>query len=211
MSRENVNPIEDAVEGIAPQPEREVPLPPIAQEADPETDDVDVEASSAESDDDGEEGPTEGLQFRRPSGEAEMDMTPMVDVTFLLLIFFMVTAAFTLQKSLQIPKPEPPDETAQSRSFQEFEDNPDYVTVHVDEYGTYRVVTVDFDREAYSESELLRNLRDARAGSSGGHIPKHLLVRAHGDALHAKVVSALDAGTAVGMEDVQLLTVEDEE
>ena len=33
--------------------------------------------------------------------EDELDMTPMVDVTFLLLIFFMVTASFTLQKSLE--------------------------------------------------------------------------------------------------------------
>ena len=33
----------------------------------------------------------------------ELDMTPMVDVTFLLLIFFMVTASFSLQKSLPVP------------------------------------------------------------------------------------------------------------
>ena len=33
----------------------------------------------------------------------ELDMTPMVDVTFLLLIFFMVTAAFALQKVLPVP------------------------------------------------------------------------------------------------------------
>ena len=30
----------------------------------------------------------------------EIDMTPMVDTTFLLLLFFMITAAFSLQKSL---------------------------------------------------------------------------------------------------------------
>ena len=34
----------------------------------------------------------------------EMDLTPMVDVTFLLLIFFMVTAAFSLQKSIEMPR-----------------------------------------------------------------------------------------------------------
>ncbi|MFM7973431.1 MAG: ExbD/TolR family protein, partial [Pirellula sp.] len=33
----------------------------------------------------------------------DMDMTPMVDVTFLLLIFFMITANFTMQKSIQVP------------------------------------------------------------------------------------------------------------
>ena len=35
--------------------------------------------------------------------EDELDMTPMVDIVFLLLIFFMVTASFTLQKSMQQP------------------------------------------------------------------------------------------------------------
>ena len=44
---------------------------------------------------------------RRRDGRApaEMDMTPMVDVTFLLLIFFMVTAAFAMQKSFHVPTP----------------------------------------------------------------------------------------------------------
>lgn len=39
--------------------------------------------------------------------EEELDMTPMIDMTFLLLIFFMVTAAFHLQKGFHFP-PEPP-------------------------------------------------------------------------------------------------------
>jgi hypothetical protein len=37
--------------------------------------------------------------------DPELDMTPMVDVVFQLLIFFMLTAAFALQKSLTLPKP----------------------------------------------------------------------------------------------------------
>ena len=45
------------------------------------------------------------MEFRPLSNksDSEMDMTPMVDVTFLLLIFFMVTAAFAMQKSFQVP------------------------------------------------------------------------------------------------------------
>ena len=91
------------------------------------------------------------------------------------------------------------------------EDDPDYITVHVDEFGTYRVVTIDWDREAFSEAELLRLLKEAHAGNTAGKIPAHLLVRASGEAAHEKVVAALDSGTAVGMEDIQLITVEDED
>ncbi len=44
-----------------------------------------------------------------PRSVPEADMTPMVDVTFLLLIFFMVTAAFTMQSAIVVPKPSPPE------------------------------------------------------------------------------------------------------
>jgi serine/threonine protein kinase len=43
----------------------------------------------------------------------EMDLTPMVDVTFLLLIFFMITASFSMQKSFDFP-PVQKDEGAAS-------------------------------------------------------------------------------------------------
>jgi biopolymer transport protein ExbD len=150
------------------------------------------------------------LSMERESIDAEMDMTPMVDVTFLLLIFFMVTAAFSLQKSLEIPKPKQ-DEPSTVAQQQDPEEDPSYVTVFVDEFNTYRVVTVDWDVEAPSEQELLRKLREARNGDSAGNIPTKLLVKAHGDSLHERVVSALDAGTEVGMEQVQLMTVEESE
>jgi len=151
----------------------------------------------------------EPLDFgeKRKDIEADMDMTPMVDVTFLLLIFFMVTAAFSLQKSLEIPKPKQDEASPNTRELDPEED-PSYVTVWVDEFNTYRVVTIDWDEEAPSEQELLRKLRQARNDNSSGKPPTKLLVKAHGDSLHEKVVSALDAGTEVGMEQVQLMKVE---
>lgn len=42
--------------------------------------------------------------FRRVEGEqAEMDMTPMIDITFQLLIFFMIAATYVVQKTLDMP------------------------------------------------------------------------------------------------------------
>lgn len=137
----------------------------------------------------------------RTEFESEMDMTPMVDVTFLLLIFFMVTASFSLQKSIEQPV-QKEDEPSTNVTQQEFEDNPDYVVVQIDEFDTFRVITADFDEEAPSEQELLMKLRRARDGR-GGRVPTKLLVAAHGEASHGRVVMALDAGTEVGMEQVQ--------
>ena len=54
------------------------------------------------------------------------------------------------------------------------------------------------------------SLREARRGDGRSGGANKLLVMAHGDAMHEKVVMAMDAGTEVGMEDVKLVTVEDD-
>src|SRR5437867_8720358 len=55
-------------------------------------------------------GKKKGHGFRRPRRRVgvRIDMTPMVDVAFLLLIFFMVTTVFRTPQALEINLP--PDE-----------------------------------------------------------------------------------------------------
>jgi len=149
----------------------------------------------------------------RKGQESEMDMTPMVDVTFLLLIFFMVTASFTMQKSLNVPKPESNEPSQQARTIQDFQDNPEYVVVRVDGYNTFHVTAAAFDDEieAPSEQELLVRLRQAKQGDARGIVPSKMLVLASGEAQYERVVMAIDAGNDIGMEEVQLVNFDDEE
>jgi len=162
-----------------------------------------------------EDEPTTGqdaqpIVFRRClSLEAAMDMTPMVDVTFLLLIFFMVTASYSLQKSLELPQPDVQEEVAESRTLEEIESDDDYVIVRIARDNTVWVN----EMEAPSQQELLSKLREARQGppGSGGRGPSSLLVIADPDALHEKVVMALDAGNAVGMENIRLACISEED
>ena len=148
---------------------------------------------------------------KEKKAQPEMDMTPMVDVTFLLLIFFMVTAAFTMQKSFEIPTPKMDQPSTQTKTIDDFEEDPDYVLVRIDEYNTFYVLASSWDeeRECPGEQDLIVNLRAASRGDDGTGAHK-LLVMAHGDASHERVVMAMDAGTAIGMEDVKLVTVEDD-
>ena len=139
-----------------------------------------------------------------------LEITPLIDCVFLLLIFFMVTAAFTLQRALQVPTPKP-DEPSTKAQPQERTEDPSRVTVHVDESNTFRVVTADWDEAAPSKHELLIKLRDAREGNRSGKRPSKLLVKANVDALHEAVVAALDAGSQVNMEQIQLMMVEESE
>ncbi len=44
-----------------------------------------------------------GFKKNEKPEEAELDITPMIDVTFLLLIFFMVTSTMDQQKQINVP------------------------------------------------------------------------------------------------------------
>jgi biopolymer transport protein ExbD len=156
-----------------------------------------------------DEEPPPPVQLGKKSrlSDGEMDMTPMVDVVFNLLIFFMVTCAFSLQKSIEVPKPQQTDQP--STTVLEVEENPEYVTIMVDENGTFQVITPEWDRECPGEQDLLVQLREARQGGPAGPATK-VLVKAHGDAKHERVVMALDSATAAEYEEVQLTVYEDE-
>ena len=127
--------------------------------------------------------------------EQELDMTPMVDVTFLLLIFFMITASFAQQKALETPPPDPTQQAAQNRTLEELEQDDDYIVIRVDETS---VVWVE-DHEAPTRQELLSLLRRRR--SDGG--PTRILVTFHEKARHDAVVMVFDTARAAGFEDIR--------
>ncbi len=141
-----------------------------------------------------------------PSGE-DMDMTPMVDVTFLLLIFFMITASFSVQKSIQRPAARKEDPSTNAVQ-QDPEENTDIVTVQVDEFNAYNVITTDWDRVAGSKQDLIVALNEAHAGDSSGNQPTKLIVQAHEDCMHGTVIAALDAGREAQFESFEVSTVE---
>jgi biopolymer transport protein ExbD len=139
---------------------------------------------------------------KKPIPEDEMDMTPMVDVTFLLLIFFMVTASFTLQKSLEQPRAatDDPSENVVEPIIEE-----DYIEIVIDQNSNYYVTTrQEMEREAPSEREMRAILADAKANSNA----TRLVIKAHLDAKHSRVITAWDAGVMVGMNQIELKTTE---
>lgn len=48
---------------------------------------------------------------KKGGDEAEVDMTPMLDIVFIMLIFFIVTATFLDVKGVDLTQPPPPPET----------------------------------------------------------------------------------------------------
>lgn len=140
----------------------------------------------------------------------ELDMTPMVDVTFLLLIFFMITAAFALQKALEVP-PVDEDQAAATQTVDDLEK--DSIVIRIDEDNVFWVGSPLWGEEqkAPSIQEMRSKVREARNGEGGkmGKGPTKMLVQAHGGSLYEFAIAALDAGADVQMPEVRIMTYED--
>ena len=53
---------------------------------------------------------------RREEDESQIDMTPMLDVVFIMLIFFIVTASFVNEIGLQVDRPPTSDQPDESKN-----------------------------------------------------------------------------------------------
>lgn len=135
--------------------------------------------------------------------EDELDMTPMVDVTFLLLIFFMVTASFSLQKSMSMPRQQ--SDLPSSAPPEEPPEEPDMVTVQIDEFGSFLVLASDWERETPGKQNLITALREAIAPFSGAVT---LSIEVHEDAQLRYLVDCMDAGAIVSFAEVKITQVD---
>ena len=136
--------------------------------------------------------------------EDELDMTPMVNVTFLLLIFFVMTAAFTIQTSLPIPTPQSEDASTNAVP-EDTEEDPEFITVKVDADNNFWVTGMNgLDEECPDVKALRTQLRLMK--DDMGEVNK-VVVEANEESLHAQVVAAIDAGMVIGVDQVQLMTV----
>lgn len=134
---------------------------------------------------------------RRPRDTEEMDLTPMVDMTFLLLIFFMITASLQLQKSLEMPAPNPDQSGAQQSLFtpEQLEQTSIRITIDADNR-----VLVEDEPVAGPEQILERLKMQMRTTQR-----YELVVAADPAAFHETVVSVIDAAQAAGMEKIRMI------
>lgn len=49
-------------------------------------------------------------RHKRETNDAEVDLTPMLDITFIMLIFFIVTATFTKEIGIDVTRPQNEEE-----------------------------------------------------------------------------------------------------
>ncbi len=130
-----------------------------------------------------------------PQTVEELDLAPMVDVAFQLVLFFMVTATTVMFKTLEIPKPSnenAPASATQGRSRSLDDLSKDYVLVEIDSEGNLKI-----DREPAPAdlNELVERLRSTRekTGRTSMLLSAEYLTR------HRAAVLAYDAAHEIGM------------
>ena len=150
--------------------------------------------------DDDEPEEDEGFSIRAAETELdEMDLTPMVDVTFLLLIFFMITASFTIQKTLKFPAPERDEDAVSPNITTDPEDLREAaVFVDVDENN---VITVE--EKPVTDISALADIiaQEMRAAEP----PKtEVLITRHYYASHEVTVVVVDASKDAGVNKIRI-------
>ncbi len=122
-----------------------------------------------------------------------VDMTPLIDVVFLLLIFFMVSTTFDKQTQLKVDLPQ----VSQQR---EKEKDQKAIEVVVDRNGHYYLN--DEELVKHDRQTLQRALRKA----AGGRLDTPILVTSDRKAPFQAVITVMDAAGRLGMDHLSFLT-----
>jgi biopolymer transport protein ExbD len=130
------------------------------------------------------------IRTQDPTAELSLNLAPMIDVVFLLLIFFMVATTFAQQEkemSLDLPTAESGDE---SQSV------PDDIVINLMTDGRMRIGGEDVDEEAL-EALLVRA---ARANSE-----TPVTIRGDRDVILQRLVQVMDACRRAGLTDIGIV------
>jgi len=133
------------------------------------------------------------VKFKRKVREEQpINMTPLIDVVFLLLIFFMVTTTFTRETRLSVSLPEA--EATEARPDNE------HIEIVVSQNGSY---SIDGRTLVNSQIEtLMQGLEEVAAGRRD--IP--VLLVADSLTTHQAVVTAMDGIGQLGFAQLSIAT-----
>lgn len=134
---------------------------------------------------------------RRIQDEPSINLTPLIDVVFLLLIFFMVTTTFTKETRLQVNLPEAEAETLSTQS--------ERLEIVVSRDGSFALNGQTLVNGRVET--LLRGL----ALESDGNLDLPVVIVADSQASHQSVVTAIDAIGQAGFARLSIATQRSEQ
>ncbi len=129
---------------------------------------------------------------RRVKAEESVNLTPLIDVVFLLLIFFMVSTTFTKETHLEIDLPEAEGEQQPIEEKQ--------IEVVVDAQGNFTV------NGRVLVNKQLDTLREAIERVSQGETNLPFIITGDSDANYQSIVSVMDVAGKMGFVNLSMTT-----
>lgn len=126
--------------------------------------------------------------------EPDVNLTPMIDVVFLLLLFFMVSTSFIRESSLKVDLPEASGQTSEKR-----EDSIDIIINAEGQFTINETVIPATDKEA---------LKAALKTAAGENKDPHIIISADAEADYQSVVTAMDIAQQLNYIRLTLATRE---
>jgi biopolymer transport protein ExbD len=129
---------------------------------------------------------------RRAKTEVEVNLTALIDVVFLLLIFFMVSTTFTKETHIAIDLPE--------AGGQPMRVTPQQIEVTVSRSGEYAINDVSL------VNDQMDTLKTAIEKVSNGDTSLPFIITADAATPHQSVVTAMDAAGQLGFSHLSITT-----
>lgn len=137
------------------------------------------------------------MKFRRRSREnIELNLISLIDVVFVLLLFFVVTTTFTRETQLRVELPEAVNGAPETAS------NLKRLDIAISAEGVYAL-----NDQLLPKSDL-PTLMEALQKASGGDSKLPLSISADGKTPHQAVITAMDAAGKLGFSQISMTTVE---
>lgn len=129
----------------------------------------------------------------RKKDESNVDLTPMLDVVFILLIFFVVTATFLSESAIDAASNDnsdepPPEEQSEDRNI-------------LVELGANNEITFNMEPRPVQESQVRSNITQLRAENPSAS----LIVRPHVDSNVATLVLVMDSARQAGVQNISIV------
>ena len=138
------------------------------------------------------------MNLRQSSGDdPEVNLTPLIDVVFILLIFFMVSTTFQKESEINIELPEASGEPLEERK--------DQLEIIIDAEGHYFI-----DEQQVVNTELA-TLKKAIQKFLGEQRDLPVVIRADRTTPYEAVIRAMDATAQLGLVNMSLATSQPEE
>ena len=132
------------------------------------------------------------MLYTKKKRDVELNLTPLIDVVFLLLIFFMVSTSFTRETQIKLELPK--------ADVEKLDSDPEVIEISIDKEGRM------FMNGKALVSSNIENLMKAIQPIISANKNTPLIISADANTPYQSVVIAMDAASQLGISNIKMAT-----